>query len=69
VRVREGNITHHLVPGSIAYFPRGLETVWEVPQYVKKSYIHRVAQPPQRSLLRRAASRVKACLVAVVPRR
>ena len=68
VRVREGNTTHVLGPGSLAYFPRGLETVWEVPQYVKKSYIYRVAQPPQRSLFRRAASRVKARLVAVVRR-
>ena len=68
VRVREGNTTHVLGPGSLAYFPRGLETVWEVPQYVKKSYIHRVAQPPQRSLFRRAASRGTARLVAVVRR-
>jgi uncharacterized cupin superfamily protein len=59
VRVREGNIMHHLVPGSIAYFPRGLETVWEVQKYVKKSFIHR-APPP--SLLRQAASKLKARL-------
>jgi uncharacterized cupin superfamily protein len=57
VRVREGSVTHHLVPGSVAYFPRGLETVWEVQNYVKKSFIHR-APPP--SLLRQAASALKA---------
>ena len=57
VRVREGNITHHLVPGSVAYFPRGVETVWEVHHYVKKSFIHR-APPP--SLLRQAVSALKA---------
>ena len=37
VRVRDGSTTHVLVPGSVAYFPRGLETEWEVRNYVKKS--------------------------------
>ena len=56
VHIREGNRTHVLVPGTVAYFPRGLETVWEVPVYVKKSFIHRA---PPRTLLRRIASAVK----------
>ena len=45
VRVREGATTHVLVPGSVAYFPCGLETVWEVPRYVKKAYVLRAAPP------------------------
>jgi uncharacterized cupin superfamily protein len=52
VRVRDGNTTHVLVPGSVCYFPCGLETVWEVPKYVKKSFILRAAKA---SRLRRAA--------------
>ena len=62
VRVREGNVTHVLVPGSVAYFPRGLETVWEVRKYVKKSFVHRA---PSRSLVRRAASAIKRRLTAI----
>jgi uncharacterized cupin superfamily protein len=45
VRVRDGAATHVLVPGSVAYFPRGLETVWEVPVYVKKAFVLRAAAP------------------------
>lgn len=56
VHVRDGSTTHHLVPGSVAYFPAGLETIWEVPSYVKKSFILRA---PRRSRLRRVASAVK----------
>ena len=29
VRVHQGNRTVVLVPGTVTYFPRGLETVWE----------------------------------------
>ena len=45
VRVRDGAATHVLVPGSVAYFPCGLETVWEVPTYVKKAFVLRAAPP------------------------
>ncbi len=62
VHVRDGAATHHLVPGSVAYFPAGLETVWQVPTYVKKSFILRA---PRRSRLRRAASAVKERLAAL----
>ena len=48
VRVREGATTHVLVPGRLAYFPRGLETIWEVPAYVKKLFILRAPPPPTR---------------------
>lgn len=62
VRVRDGDTTHVLVPGSVCYFPCGLETVWEVPSYVKKSFILRAQR---RSRLRRAASAVKRRLIAL----
>jgi uncharacterized cupin superfamily protein len=62
VRVRDGDTTYVLGPGSVAYFPRGLETVWEVPHYVKKSFIHRV---PSRPLLQRIAAAVKSRVLAV----
>lgn len=65
VHVRDGSTTWHLVPGSVAYFPSGLETVWEVPKYVKKSFILRA---PHRSRLRRAASAVKERLVGLARR-
>jgi uncharacterized cupin superfamily protein len=45
VRVRDGAATHVLVPGSVAYFPCGLETTWEVPVYVKKAFVLRAAPP------------------------
>jgi uncharacterized cupin superfamily protein len=41
VRVSDGTRTQVLVPGSVAYFPCGLEAVWEVPKYVKKMFILR----------------------------
>jgi uncharacterized cupin superfamily protein len=65
VRVRDGDTTHVLIPGSVAYFPRGLETVWEVREYVKKSFILRAPQP---SFLRRAAAVVTARLAAIAGR-
>jgi uncharacterized protein len=46
VRVRDGDTTHVLVAGSVAYFPQGLTTVWEVPKYVKKAFVLRAAPPP-----------------------
>ena len=52
VRVHDGDTTHVLVPGSVAYFPRGLETVWEVRTYMKKAFVLRA---PQVSPLGRAA--------------
>lgn len=66
VRVHDGDTTHVLVPGSVAYFPRGLETVWEVRKYVKKSFILRAPAPSPP--LRRAASAVKARVVSIVRR-
>ena len=65
VRVHDGNTTHVLVPGSVAYFPRGLETVWEVRTYVKKAFVLRAPQP---SPLGRAASALKARIAAIVRR-
>jgi uncharacterized cupin superfamily protein len=56
VRVDDGTRTHVLVPGSVAYFPSGLETVWEVPKYVKKMFILRA---PRQSRLVRVASLAK----------
>jgi uncharacterized cupin superfamily protein len=61
VRVYDGDTTHVLVPGTVAYFPRGLETVWEVRTYVKKAFVLR-AQAPSPSPLRRLAAAVKARL-------
>ena len=43
VRVHDGPTRHVLVPGSVAYFPCGLETIWEVPTYVKKAFVLRAA--------------------------
>jgi uncharacterized cupin superfamily protein len=57
VTVREGATVHQLVAGSVCYFPRGLETIWEVPKYVKKTFVLRA---PHRSRLRRLASAAKA---------
>jgi len=65
VRVHDGTTTHVLVPGSVAYFPAGLETIWEVPRYVKKSFILRA---PYQSRVRRAASAIKQRLVALARR-
>ncbi len=66
VRVHVGGTTQVLVPGSVAYFPRGLETVWEVRTYVKK---HFVLRAPQASILSRADAAGKARLGAIVRRR
>jgi uncharacterized cupin superfamily protein len=65
VRVHEGMSTHVLVPGSVAYFPRGLETVWEVRTYVKKSFVLRA---PALSPLDRMTAAVKARIAAIVRR-
>jgi uncharacterized cupin superfamily protein len=65
VSVRDGNTTHVLVPGSVCYFPRGLETVWEVPKYVKKSFVMRA---PHRSRIRRAASTMKRGVLELIGR-
>lgn len=56
VRVTDSAGTRVLGPGSVCYFPHKLETVWEVPKYVKKTFILRF---PHRSLPRRAASFAK----------
>ena len=56
VRVHQGNRTVVLVPGTVTYFPRGLETVWEVPTYVKKAFVLRAAPA---SPLRRVAAAIK----------
>ena len=63
VRVRDGATTHLLVPGSVAYFPRGLETVWEVPTYVKKAFVLRAAPV---SPLRQTATAIKSRLARFV---
>jgi uncharacterized protein len=65
VRVHVGNTTQVLVPGSVAYFPRGLETVWEVRTYVKKAFVLRA---PQATFFSRAASAVKGRIAALVRR-
>jgi uncharacterized protein len=63
VRVHEGHTTRVLVPGCVAYFPRGLETVWEVPTYVKKAFVLRAPTP---SLLGRVMPALKARIGALV---
>jgi uncharacterized cupin superfamily protein len=65
VTVVDGDRTHHLVPGSVCYFPQGLETVWSVPKYVKKTFVLRAAY---RSPLRRVASALKAVIVRATAR-
>jgi len=55
VRVHDAGRTLRLLPGSVAYFPAGTENVWEVPTYVKKSFVLRA---PRRGLVRRVASAV-----------
>ena len=62
VRVHDGGTTHVLIPGCVAYFPRGLETVWEVPTYVKKAFVLR-APPP--SPLSRVATALRARFAAL----
>jgi uncharacterized protein len=63
VRVHDGDMTHVLVPGCVAYFPHGLETVWEVPRYVKKAFVLRAGPPP---LLYRIVSTLKARLASLI---
>ena len=63
VRVHDGTKTLVLVPGSVTYFPRGLETVWEVRTYVKKAFVLRA---PAGSPLRQVAVKVKARLAGIV---
>lgn len=65
VRVHDGPTTHVLVPGSVAYFPCGLETIWEVPTYVKKAFVLRAPTP---SPLGRVTSAVKARISALLRR-
>jgi hypothetical protein len=65
VRVHDGSTTLVLVPGSVAHFPRGLETVWEVRTYVKKAFVVRA---PAASSVRRVASALKARIAAIVRR-
>ena len=62
VRVHDGGTMHVLIPGCVAYFPRGLETIWEVPTYVKKAFVLR-APPP--SPLSRVATALRARLAAL----
>jgi uncharacterized cupin superfamily protein len=66
VRVHHAGTTLVLVPGSVAYFPRGLETVWEVRAYVKKAFVLRA--PPPVSPLRRIAAAARARLSAAFRR-
>ena len=62
VRVDDGKQVHVLVPGSVAYFPSRLETVWEVPKYVKKMFVLRAPREP---LVRRVLSAAKRRVEAV----
>lgn len=64
VTVKDGTRTHHLVAGSVCYFPQGAETLWTVPKYVKKIFVLRA---PHRSRLRRLASAVKSRLTGKQP--
>lgn len=66
VTVRDGSTVHELGPGSVCYFPRGLETIWEVPKYVKKTFVLRA---PHRSRLRRLASAAKTTAKSLLTRR
>jgi uncharacterized protein len=63
VRVHDGTKTLVLVPGSVTYFPRGLETVWEVRTYVKRAFVLRA---PAASALSQVAVKVKARIAAMV---
>jgi uncharacterized protein len=55
-RVHDGTKLHVLVPGTVVYFPSGLEADWEVPNYIKKTFI---LSAPRQSRLRRVASAIK----------
>ena len=65
VRVTDAAQTLVLVPGSVAYFPSRLETVWEVPSYVKKMFV--LAEPRQ-SRVRRVASAVRRRVLSLAGR-
>ena len=67
VRVHQGNRTVVLVPGTVTYFPRGLETVWEVPTYVKKPFVLRATPAAPASPLRRVAAAIKSRLGLASP--
>jgi uncharacterized protein len=56
VLVRCNGQTHHLMAGHVAYFPKGVVALWEIPEYVKKAYVHRY--PPRPSRLRRALAKL-----------
>lgn len=56
-RVTDATGTKVLVPGSVAYFPRGLEAVWEVPSYVKKTFTLREIRRPPRPIVWMQGSR------------
>ena len=56
VLVRCNGRTHQLLPGHVAYFPRGVVTLWDIPEYVKKAYVHRY--PPRPPLARRAIDKL-----------
>lgn len=55
----DGEDSRTLVAGSVAYFPRGLVTVWDVPIYFKKLSVHRRVHVP---LPRRALSKLRRIL-------
>jgi len=65
VIVHDGRTSRLLVPGTVAYFPRGLETVWDVRRYVKKAFVLRSARA---SLTSRLARAVKSRLASLVRR-
>jgi uncharacterized cupin superfamily protein len=65
VRVHEGPTTHVLVPGCVAHFPCGLETVWEVPAYVKKAFVLRAPTP---SALDRMVAALRARIAVLIRR-
>jgi uncharacterized protein len=62
VRVHQGNRTLVLGPGTVTYFPCGIETIWEVPTYVKKAFVLRAAPATPASPLRRVAAAMKSRL-------
>ena len=44
IRSSDG-VTQHLEPGSTAYFPRGLSTVWTVDDHIRKFFV--IRNPPR----------------------
>ncbi len=55
VTVRADGAEQRLLPGSVAFFPNGLVTTWEIPRYLRKMYVHRY---PRHNLAWRAARRL-----------